>query len=764
MIDGSTSFTFRNADFRSLRQRTGSGADTYNFQGRLSAELSRLIPTLGFNIPVSYTYSHDEARPKYFSQSDTRNTDERKYEQRAEGVRTAYGISFGKRPSRWWLNQVTLDRLLFSFSESRVKTRTFSSRDSSLARSRTLTYDLTPRERAFKLFRGTRLNLIPNSFKFSLQQSSTISTNYTVLRPRGSSTDSLVKRPSNPVRGINVTASAAMRPLPIVSMRYTFAEPRNYRLTHPSNEAERLTIAGIDFGLPVSRSEAVNVDVTPRRFRFAYVASFGDQRLTRGVTDPETHTSGSNRSRRLSFDFAMHRRVFGWMAGAPETAGGRNRDPGQDPEAEPLVPDPGRELDELERQQDENPQRPPHEDASPQPGAGSGQPPSPPFMPPLPGSAPDSLATSSPALPDTSGADAPAPIPVPPVVPPEAMPPAVAAADTARAKPPRRTINPIKLVLRKVSEIDPIKVEFADSRNLSYTGLPDAPTGGFRYGFSRASGVDGYDVPTPEDRRYIVDLATAVPLRQTLRVGVRYKREHGVRETRIFGVNALTNRDYTTDVTSPSFDLNINNIERSRLFRPLGGRVERASASFGFSRAVGERYRTEERIGQPVVEGTGRTNSDRLTFNGNMTAQWRGGMSTTLGLNQSNTTNASPGLKTQGVQRSVTLGVRFKLNPKGGIQLPFLGSRGRLKSGMDVTLNSSYNQDRRTVFNDPANPTRGRPEGHADAINLNARSDYTLSRNINGGLEMGITRNSRNDQVEQSILTIRIGFNLTFLF
>ena len=91
-----------------------------------------------------------------------------------------------------------------------------------MARSRTLTYDLTPRERAFNLFRGQKLNLIPNSFKFSLQQSSTFSTNYTVLRPTGSDTDSLVRRPSNPQRGINVTASTAMRPLPFVSMRYTF--------------------------------------------------------------------------------------------------------------------------------------------------------------------------------------------------------------------------------------------------------------------------------------------------------------------------------------------------------------------------------------------------------------------------------------------------------------------------------------------------------------------------------------------------------------
>jgi len=767
VLDVSTSLAIRNADFRGLRQRGGSGSDTYNLQGRLSTELSKWIPTGGFNMPFSYNYSHDEARPKFFSQSDTRNTDERKREQRSENVRTTYGISLSKRPSKFWLNKVTLDRLQFSYSESHSNGRTFTSRDTSVSRARNISYDLAPRERAIKLFRGQSLNLVPNSLKFAIQQSSTSSTNYTVLRPRGSDTDSLVRRPSSPQRGLNVSASTALRPLSFVSVRYTYQEPRNYRLTHPSNEYERLRIAGIDFGLPVGRSEGLNVDVTPRRFRFGYSATFSDQRLTRGVTDPETHNASSNRSRRLSFDFGTHRRVFGWMAGKRGTSRERTGDRNRDPDGEGFVPNPDEEREDFERPTDEGgSKRPPREDAAPRPDratpdAMQDAPPPLPIIPP--GAVPhDSLGAQVPALSDTSGAFEPAT--TPPAIPPSVLPAVPAASDTARAKPRRPTPNPFTLVVRKLSEIDPIKVEYSDSRNLTYTGLSDAPSGGFRYGFRRSSGLIGFDVPTPEDHRNTLDLASAIPLRSSLRVAARYKRERGVRETRVFGTNAITNRDYTNETTFPSLDLNIQNIERSRLFRVFRGRVERASVSFGFARSVSERFRTEERPGRPVIEGTGRTDSERLTFTSNWTGQWRGGMSTTLGVNQTNSLNASPGLKTEGVQRSMQASVRFKVNPKGGIRLPFLGPRGHLKSGMDVTLNSSYNQDRRTVFNDPSNPGRGRPDAHTSALSLTARSDYTLSRNINGGLEMGVTRNARDDQQKQSILTVRLGFNLTFLF
>ena len=147
---------------------------------------------------------------------------------------------------------------------------------------------------------------------------------------------------------------------------------------------------------------------------------------------------------------------------------------------------------------------------------------------------------------------------------------------------------------------------------------------------------------------------------------MRYKREHGVRETRVFGDNALTNRDYSTDITSPSFDLTIQNVERSRLFRVFRGRVERASLSFGFARGIGERYRTEERPGRPIIEGSGRTDTDRMTFTGNWTGQWRRG-DVDVARRQPNQQHQreSRGCEPQGVKRSMQAQRALQGEPEG---------------------------------------------------------------------------------------------------
>ena len=55
IFDVNVSLSKRGADFRGLRERTGSGRELLNFQNRMSTELSRVVPTLGLIIPVAYT-------------------------------------------------------------------------------------------------------------------------------------------------------------------------------------------------------------------------------------------------------------------------------------------------------------------------------------------------------------------------------------------------------------------------------------------------------------------------------------------------------------------------------------------------------------------------------------------------------------------------------------------------------------------------------------------------------------------------------------
>ena len=89
-----------------------------------------------------------------------------------------------------------------------------------------------------------------------------------------------VATPPSSQANLNVTASASMHPISILSARYSYSEPRNYRRAHPVNEAERIRLFGLDFGLPVSRNEALSIDLTPRLFRFSFSSNFSDARRT----------------------------------------------------------------------------------------------------------------------------------------------------------------------------------------------------------------------------------------------------------------------------------------------------------------------------------------------------------------------------------------------------------------------------------------------------------------------------------------------------
>ena len=257
---------YRNTDgeFRPLRQRTGSNRDDQAWNARVSvADISRLVPTLGFSIPAGYGYEWNRSLPKFFEQSDTRNTPERKLEQRTENVRKSYNFGVSKKPSQFWLSKVTLDRLQYSFSSGRTEARTFTSRDTSTSQVKSVTYDLPLRERPLPLWGKTRLNLVPSNFKFSLQSNFGNAQSYRVRRVGG--VDSLTRQVTSPSRSMNVNASTAFRPLQNFNLRYSYQEPRTFRVAHPINERERIKLFGrYDFGLPAgSRTEALAADWTP---------------------------------------------------------------------------------------------------------------------------------------------------------------------------------------------------------------------------------------------------------------------------------------------------------------------------------------------------------------------------------------------------------------------------------------------------------------------------------------------------------------------
>jgi hypothetical protein len=811
VLDASVFYTRSSADFRSLQQRLGSNLDQESRIVRFGlSDLGRIVPTLGLAIPAGFEHSWNRALPKFFQNSDTRNTDERRLEQRTENVGQAFNFSVMKKPSRLWINKITLDRLQFSFSERRTLGRTFVSRDTSTTRTRNLGYDLSPRERAVPLWGKQKLNLIPTNIKFSLTHSVGRTNGFNVLRVAGN--DSLVRKPSTLLQSMDVRASGALRPVQFLNIRYDYNEPRTFRRAHPYNERERLRLWGYDFGLPGNRSERFNFDFTPRPIRVNLTLAFSDNRIQQGSIDslppPDLHNSSQARNVRVSFDFGLHRRVLGLVFPRSRPQGQRPPEvqrpvEPQEEQPPPIEEQPPPDEGGGEPRRDFAPQEP-HADstaAEPEPPPPSEQPEPPPLEQPEPDSTgaqpppfeqqpadslggeppafdpqptdPDSLATQPPLfgpLPQQPGSPATPPGATPPPVPPApdtATAPAPADSVTA---PGRKVPNPIDLVrgvIRTVAGIEAIKVEWNNSATTGYTNLPDAPYGPFRYGWSKESGLEGserYTLPPAEDRRNIIDLSTGIPLRGALRIAARYKRDEAIRTARSFtavGEPAIdrlsnTNQNHRLDVTFPSLDLTLNGVEKLPLFRR---RLQSSTLQLQFARAVTENFSVNQLPGGPTLEATGRSDTERLAFTANWNGQWKRGVSSTFSLNQTNNISDSPGTRREGVSRTATASVRFKVAPQGGLKLPFV--RGGLKGGMDISLNGSFNTDDAMRFNAGSPPIR---ESSSNVLTLGARGDYTLSRNMSGGVELGYGRTARDDIQEQIIHTVRLGFNLTFLF
>jgi hypothetical protein len=165
------------------------------------------------------------------------------------------------------------------------------------------------------------------------------------------------------------------------------------------------------------------------------------------------------------------------------------------------------------------------------------------------------------------------------------------------------------------------------------------------------------------------------------------------------------------------------------------------------------------------VEGPGRTETTRGNLTGNWTGQWKRGVTTSLNFTQATASTVTPGpIRSDGTTRSIQSTVRFRIAPKGGLRLPLLGSRGVLKSGIDVSVTGAYNTDNRKRFNDPSQPGFSVPESETSAIQLGVRGDYTLTRNMTGGIDLGYTRNHSAVGVAQTVTLIRLGFNIALVF
>jgi hypothetical protein len=163
----------RDADFRGLRERRGSGVQNESYSMNAKTRVEHFIPLFGFSIPLSANYSHSTTVPRYLPGGDTElDSKEEQDSLRTERVSRSFSTSLGKKGSQNPLLKYTLDKMSTSFAFSEQMNRSPTSRDTSRSISGSASYQINwTKTRDIKLWRGAKLRYWPNAFNMKVQAS-----------------------------------------------------------------------------------------------------------------------------------------------------------------------------------------------------------------------------------------------------------------------------------------------------------------------------------------------------------------------------------------------------------------------------------------------------------------------------------------------------------------------------------------------------------------------------------------------------------------
>jgi hypothetical protein len=303
----------RDADFRGLRQRRGSGIvnESYGFNGRTSLE--HFIPLFGFNVPVSGNFSRTRATPRYLPNGDTElNRPELQDSLRTETVTRSFSTSLGKKGSQNPLFKYTIDKMTTNFSFSQSMSRSPVSRDTSTTMTGSLRYQINwTQPRDIPLIRGAKFRYWLNALNFNINANRRSSTSYRFRNGQ------FVKQPYYYNADVRMNGSVNYSPFRSLTSSFQAHMTRDMNRPH--------YLWGIDIGIETSRGHGLNVSYKPPPI-FLIGAFSPDINLTTGYSedsspkvrrqnDPEgtrNVTSTRNASVKMRFDLGHYfSKLFG---------------------------------------------------------------------------------------------------------------------------------------------------------------------------------------------------------------------------------------------------------------------------------------------------------------------------------------------------------------------------------------------------------------------------------------------------------------------
>ncbi|UCF04808.1 MAG: cell surface protein SprA [bacterium] len=210
-------------EFRTLRQKRGSGVTNSSLQLSTKSQINHFIPTLGFVLPISFKYGNSKSLPKYIPQSDVEiSVDAVRDSLKSMNTSYSFNVSMSRRGSKNWFMKHLFDNMKSSFSYSKRSAFSPNSRDTSWTMSGNLNYNVSfRRTRQLGLFRGIKWRYWLSNFNFTSSGSRKVRHSYAY------GADGFTKRPTTYESGLNNNLSTLYEPFESIKIDFNMREQRN---------------------------------------------------------------------------------------------------------------------------------------------------------------------------------------------------------------------------------------------------------------------------------------------------------------------------------------------------------------------------------------------------------------------------------------------------------------------------------------------------------------------------------------------------------
>jgi hypothetical protein len=703
-------------EFRSLRQKKGSGTTRSNLSLTSKTEVNYFIPTLGFKLPVSFSYGTSTSLPKYLTQSDVEIADRARRDALKNISRSyKFNITLSRRGSTNFLLKNLFDNLQTGFSYSKKGMYSPTARDTTWSMSGNLSYQIQFRKkRELSLFKGIKWRYWLTSFSYSSNASRTVNRKYSF------SGDAFTRRPSTYHAGWNNEISSIYDPFESIKINFHMSERRNLGIDHYFH--------GVPIGVQETFRHNIDLQYQPRGQMFlltSFNPSFKyssryEEDLKPGIRqkgDPfGTRDAWGDRSMNFAFDVDVGRYVtrFGEIVhlidkSTTEKSTGRSRRARSRRPTKQWDPStmqkPGR---------DEKVEGEPIQQLVP--GGGKEQPP-PPAQEPARETPPgDAEAEQA----KTGGvADLGAKRARTPVQETEQEEDAEAdeekekkaEADTTAGKRPDPFLL-LKEVIKFAGKIDPVKTTIRLDHNSRYyriygrSGIP------YQLGLSDRSGALGAPDSTEQNRpekasdNMVIALRSGVEITRNLAIDISANITKSKDEYR----GRVTESDRWT---WPDLNLSWRGLENKAFLKRF---IKQSSMNVSFLRKQNKMVNSEE---------------SSYTLAPSWNFLWKNSLSTNVAFTYSQSDKTTKGQTTWSKNWSVNFDMRYDFKGKQGIGLPipFLRSKKiKFESELTTTLNVSYSNA--SSYSAPPSST----------LMVSPKASYKFSRNVTGMMSVDYKR------------------------